>query len=95
LGPSASRERDAEAVAAGRQPENAVDQELTWSIREAIWDDDSLSTTAKNVNVVTLAAVVTLRGRVDALEEKQAIVAIARRTSGVKHVDDQIKIALR
>jgi hyperosmotically inducible periplasmic protein len=82
-------------VAARQQPASEADQELGSSIRQAIVDDDSLSTTAKSVTVASLDGVVTLRGRVESPGEKQAIAAIARRAPGVKRVDDRIGIVLR
>ena len=82
-------------AAAGLRPESEADQELTSSIRQAIMDDDSLSATAKNTSVATLDGVVTLRGRADSPDEKQAIAAIARSVPGVKRVDDQVGVALR
>ena len=82
-------------AAAARRPESEVDQELTLSIRQAIMDDDTLSPTAKNTSVVTLDGVVTLRGRANSSDEKQAIAAIARSVPGVKRVDDQVGVALR
>jgi hypothetical protein len=85
----------ADAVAAAQQPPTEADQEMGSSIRRAIVEDDSLSATAKKVTVVSVNAVVTLRGRVDGSSEKQLIASIARRVPGVRRVDDQVGVVLR
>ena len=83
------------SVASREQRTSEADRELGSSIRQTILDDDSLSTTAKSVTVASLDGVVTLRGRVDSPAEKRTVAAIARRTPGVKRVDDRIGIVLR
>ena len=55
--------------------------------------DDSLSTTAKNVKIITNDGVVTLRGPVKSEHEKQAIAAKAQQVAGVQRVDNQLEVA--
>jgi len=88
-----TRDRAAGAVTPMDQSNEARDLEVTREIREAITADDSLSTDAQNVKVVTQAGVVVLRGPVESDQEKAAIVAIATRTAGVSRVDDQLEVA--
>jgi hyperosmotically inducible protein len=87
--------RRADAGSATQRPPSEADLELSSSIQRAIVEDDSLSATARNVTVVSVDAVVTLRGRVDSPDEKQRIALIARTASGVRRVDDQIGVVLR
>jgi hypothetical protein len=87
------RDRATGAVTPMDQSNEARDLEVTREIREAITADDSLSTDAQNVKVVTQAGVVVLRGPVESDQEKAAIVAIATRTAGVSRVDDQLEVA--
>jgi osmotically-inducible protein OsmY len=88
-----TRDRAANAVTPMDQSNEERDLEVTREIREAITADDSLSTDAQNVKVVTEAGVVVLRGPVESDQEKAAIVAIAMRTAGVSRVDDQLEVA--
>jgi hyperosmotically inducible periplasmic protein len=74
------------------QGENDADRQVTANIRKAIVDDDSLSTNAKNVKIMTRDGQVTLRGPVKTPEEKAAIAAKAERIAGVKRVDNQLEI---
>lgn len=88
-----TRDRAADAVTPMDQSNEERDLEVTREIREAITADDSLSTDAQNVKIVTEAGVVVLRGPVESDQEKAAIVAIAMRTAGVSRVDDQLEVA--
>jgi osmotically-inducible protein OsmY len=91
---------DAEAGAdAGRpsvldQGNSAGDLRITQSIRRALVDDDTLSMDAKNVKVITIDQVVTLRGDVETAKERESIVALATSTPGVKRVENQLEIDL-
>ena len=68
------------------------DRELTAAIRKAVVDDDSLSTNAHNVKIITVDGVVTLRGPVKTTAEKAAVAGKAKKTAGVKRVDDQLEV---
>ena len=74
------------------QAERAVDRTLTQRIRQAIVADESLSTTAKNVKVMMINGVVTLRGPVHSLQEKGSIAATAQHIAGTNNVDNQLEI---
>jgi hypothetical protein len=77
---------------AGEQSNNPADLRLTQEIRKAIVADDSLSTNAHNVKVITIDGVVTLRGPVDSAAERSAVAAKAQKVAGVKRVDNQLEI---
>jgi osmotically-inducible protein OsmY len=68
------------------------DRTITAEIRKQIVDNDSLSTNAKNVKIITQDGVVTLRGPVKSPDEKTTVAGIARKAAGVKRVDDQIEV---
>jgi hyperosmotically inducible protein len=86
------RDRDADAVTAGQQSNSKADLATTQEIRRAIVADESLSTNAHNVKVITAAGVVTLRGPVKNTAERTTIVRMARAAVGVTRVDDEIEI---
>ena len=74
------------------QAERAADRTLIQRIRQAIVADESLSTTAKNVKVMMINGVVTLRGPVHSLQEKGSIAATAQHIAGTNNVDNQLEI---
>lgn len=87
------RDRDTAALTPGDQGENEVDRTITQKIRKGVMSDDALSTTAKNVKIITTGAIVTLRGPVKSDKERADIAAIAQGTDGVKRVENQLEIA--
>lgn len=76
----------------GEQTENEADRTVTQKIRQAIMDDDSLSTNAKNIKIITINGVVTLRGPILSDREKMEIARKARAIIGVRNVDNQLEI---
>jgi len=87
------RDRDNQTKTPGDQSENEADRTITQNIRQAITADDSLSTNAKNVKIITNDGTVTLRGPVKSEKEKSDIEAKAKQVAGVKRVDNQIEVA--
>jgi len=81
------------AVTSGDQSNAQGDLDITQKIRQAVVADDSLSTNAQNVKIITSMGVVTLRGPVATTEERAKIGATAQTVAGVKRVDNQIEIA--
>src|SRR4051812_19484582 len=67
------RDRNQQEPTADQQKENASDRQLTQQIRRAIVKDNSLSSEAHNVKIITQNGAVTLKGPVKSAEEKQAI----------------------
>ena len=60
------------------QSNDKRDLDMTQKIRKALVDDDSLSNNAKNIKVITVNGIVTLRGPVESAEERKKIVAKAK-----------------
>ena len=87
------KDADGATKTSGDQSESEADRTITQNIRQAIVADDSLSTNGKNVKIITVDGMVTLRGPVKSEKEKEAIVAKAQQVAGVKKVDNQLEIA--
>jgi osmotically-inducible protein OsmY len=68
------------------------DLDTTQAIRKAVMADDALSSNAKNVKIITSNGVVTLRGPVQTIAEKQRVEAKAVAAAGSNRVDDQIDV---
>jgi hyperosmotically inducible periplasmic protein len=87
------RDRGGETRTPGDQSENEADRTITQNIRKVLTSDDSLSTNAKNIKIISNEGVVTLRGPVNSEKEKAAIEAKAKQVAGVKNVDNQLEVA--
>ena len=90
--PSSSDRKMDKLPTASDQTENEADRNITQQIRQAVVKDDSLSTGAQNVTIVTIDGKVTLRGTVKSASDKQKIADKAHAVSGVKGVDNQIAV---
>jgi osmotically-inducible protein OsmY len=69
-----------------------ADVDVTRRIRQELVNDDSLSTNAKNVKIITLGGVVTLRGPVASETERMKVATAAKKASGVKRVENKLEI---
>jgi osmotically-inducible protein OsmY len=87
------RDRGGATLTPGDQSETEADRTLTQRIRQAVVADDALSMTAKNVKIITVHGVVTLRGPVKTIEEKRTIEATAQQIAGADKVDSQLEIS--
>jgi hyperosmotically inducible protein len=87
------RDVDGDTLTPMDQGNNASDLATTQRVRKAIMDEDGLTTTDKNVKVITVDGVVTLRGPVDSDASKSKIAALAKDAVGVKSVDNQLEVA--
>ena len=87
------RDRNDATKTAGDQSESEADRTISQKIRKAITEDDSLSTNGKNVKIITVDGVVTLRGPVKSEAEKTKIESKAKQIAGVKNVENQLEIA--
>jgi hyperosmotically inducible protein len=86
------RDRNDRTLTPMDQGTSSTDRTITQEIRKAVVDNDELSTNAKNIKIITVDGVVTLRGPVKNVAEKTTVASIARKASGVKHVDDQLEV---
>lgn len=86
------RDRSGATLTPGDQSTRKADLKLTRRIRQAVVADDSLSTTAHNIKIITVNGVVTLRGPVRSAQEKATIDAKAQQIAGATKVDNQLEI---
>jgi osmotically-inducible protein OsmY len=86
------RDRDAMAKTPMDQGESEADRTITQRIRQAIVADDSLSTNAKNIKIITNNGVITLRGPVNTAKEKDDISKKVQAIAGNNRVENQIEV---
>jgi hyperosmotically inducible protein len=90
---SAINKRDASAteVTAQDQGSSKRDIRLTRNIRKAVMKLKDFSADAKNVKIISINGVVTLKGPVKSLTEKNEIERIAKRIAGADKVENQLE----
>lgn len=88
-----ARDRGGDPVTPMDQSNNEADLAVTQSIRQAIVADDSLSIAAKNIKIITVGGLVTLRGPVMNESERAQIEATAKQVAGVTQVNNQLEVA--
>jgi hyperosmotically inducible periplasmic protein len=86
------RDRSGETRTSGDQSNSSEDVKITAAIRRAVVKDDSLSTTAKNVKIITADGTVTLRGPVQNEAEKVRIAELAQSAAGNAKIDNQLEV---
>ena len=86
------RDRSGETKTSGDQSNSSADLKITQAIRRALMKDSELSTTAKNIKIITDNGQVTLRGPVNNAQEKAKIGQLARSAAGGAKVDDQLDV---
>jgi hyperosmotically inducible protein len=87
-----ARDRSGETQTSGDQSNSSADLKITQAIRQAIIKDGELSTTAKNIKVITANGQVTLRGPVKTVQEKAKVDQIARSAAGGAQIDNQLDV---
>ena len=87
-----TRDRADSSPTADQQKENQSDREITRQIRQAVVKDESLSTYAHNVKIITQNGEVTLKGPVRSEDEKRTIEAKAAEIAGENKVVNQLDI---
>jgi hyperosmotically inducible protein len=86
------RDREKNEPTADQQKANRSDQDITQQIRQSIMKDESLSTYAHNVKVISQNGMVTLKGPVRSEDEKRAIEAKAVEVVGKDKVTNQLEV---
>ena len=86
------RDRSTETKTSGDQSNSSADLRITQAIRRALIKDRELSTTAKNIKVITANGQVTLRGPVETAQEKARVDQIAKSAAGSAPIDDQLEV---
>src|SRR4029453_18921654 len=80
-------------LTSGDQSEAESDRTLTQKIRQAVMADKSLSMTAHNVKIITVAGRVTLRGAVKSEDERKNVAAKAEQIAGADKVQNHLEVA--
>jgi hyperosmotically inducible protein len=86
------RDRSGDTKTSGDQSNSSADLKVTQAIRQALMKDGELSTTAKNIKIITANGQVTLRGPVKTAQEKAKVDQIARSAAGGAQIDDQLDV---
>jgi len=86
------RDRSGETKTSGDQSNSSADLKTTQAIRQALMKDGELSTTAKNIKVITANGHVTLRGPVKTAQEKAKIDQLAKSAAGGAKIDNQLEV---
>ena len=86
-----TRDREDATLTPGDQGKSKSDLETTRNIRRALMKNHDLSTTAKNIKIITIDGKVTLRGPVKTQQERDLINQIAEQ-EGVSSLDNQLEV---
>src|SRR5437016_11327346 len=86
------RDRSGETKTSGDQSNSPADLKSTQAIRQALMKDGELSTTAKNIKVITANGHVTLRGPVKTAQEKAKIGQLAKSAAGGAQIGNQLDV---
>ena len=86
------RDRSGETQTSGDQSNSSADLKITQAIRQALMKDGELSTTAKNIKIITANGQVTLRGPVKTAQEKSKIDQLARSAASGAKIENQLDV---
>jgi hyperosmotically inducible protein len=86
------RDRSGKTKTSGDQSNSSADLKTTQAIRQALMKDGELSTSAKNIKVITANGHVTLRGPVKTAQEKAKIDQLAKSAAGGAKIDNQVDV---
>ena len=86
------RDSSGETQTSGDQSNKPEDIKITADIRRAVVAEKSLSMTAKNVKIITVDGMVTLRGPVNTAEEKAMIAKLAKSAAGKAKITNQLEV---
>jgi osmotically-inducible protein OsmY len=86
------RDRSGETKTSGDQSNSSADLKITQAIRQALMKDGELSSTAKNIKIITANGQVTLRGPVKTAQEKSKIDQLARSAASGAKIENQLDV---
>jgi hyperosmotically inducible periplasmic protein len=86
------RDRSNDTQTSGDQSNSSADLKITQAIRQALMKDGELSTSAKNIKVITENGQVTLRGPVKTAQEKARVDQLAKSAAGGAPIVDQLDV---
>lgn len=85
------RDRENATLTPGDQGNDTVDLDITAKIRREVVHNKQLSTTAKNIKIITVNGKVTLRGPVKSAQERSIINGIVQKV-GPSSLDNQLEV---
>lgn len=85
------RDKDNTTLTPEDQKETKQDIKISAQIRKTVVRDKLLSIDAQNAKIITRSGRVTLRGPVENEKESKKLQKIAKRTRGVKQIDNQLE----
>jgi sporulation protein YlmC with PRC-barrel domain len=86
------KDRSGDTLTPPDQGSSDSDRQVTQQIRQALNKDESFSTYAKNVKIITQDGTVTLRGVVKTQAEKDMVESKAKQVAGVTRIDNQLEV---
>lgn len=86
------RDREDKTLTPKDQGGSAEDTKMTRDIRKEIYQTKGISMNGKNVKIITIDGVVTLRGPVASAKEKEIITDIAGKIAGPAKVKNQLEV---
>jgi hyperosmotically inducible protein len=86
------RDRSGKTRTSGDQSNSSADLKTTQAIRQALMKDGELSTSAKNIKIITANGQVTLRGPVKTAQQKAKIDQLAKSAAAGARIDNQVDV---
>jgi hyperosmotically inducible periplasmic protein len=86
------KNKDQVPPTADQQKMNPSDRAITQKIRKAVHEDNSISTYAHNIKIITQDGKVTLRGPVQSEDEKSNLQAKAVAVAGEGNVTNELEV---
>lgn len=86
------RDRAAKELTADQQKNNESDLNITRRIRQSLIREDSLSTYAQNIKIISTNGKVTLKGPVKSDSEVTSILKYAREVAGASNVTNKMSV---
>jgi osmotically-inducible protein OsmY len=87
-----AQDHNKQTLNAGDQTDIESDRTITQKVRQNLMEDKTLSTNGKNVKIITINGIVTLRGPVNNENERNEIGKKAKAVNGVKNIDNQLEV---
>lgn len=87
-----SRDKDGQTLTAEDQSNAPEDIRISADLRKVIVGDPKLSITAKNIKIITIGKVVTLRGPVQSEQEKTQIETAAKSVTGLVQLKNELEV---
>lgn len=90
-----TRDSTGQSITSTDQSNSSADLKITSDIRSALVDDESLSTNAHNVKVITTNGSITLRGPVRDTQERDRVLAIVKKYAGRYSINNYLEVTTR